>query len=148
MPMQPFMRMGDLRHKKPPPDEEEEDVTNEFRAAAQKKLRANAQQNRLRKRRKDDPDYLISNHAELAEEIGTSKTMLNRIIGPVRETTAIKLVARSVFVKSIREALALADVTQISVQAVRAEVLRIINDLPDDLYKVFAAEVARLDKRR
>lgn len=66
--------MGDSRHKKPPPDEVEEENTPEFRAAARAALTNNASANRIRGKKKGDPGYLISNQAELADEVDADRT--------------------------------------------------------------------------
>lgn len=145
--MQTFEGMGDSRHKKSPPTEQEEDVTESFRAAVTKALDLNAKQNKLREKKKGDPGYLISSHADLADAIGTSKRMVTRILGGVRETTKIKLVDRSVFVGRIREKLNLPSVTQVVVRSSRAAAVRQLDELSDDEFAVYAAELASRSKR-
>lgn len=135
--------MGDERHKRPPPDEIEEDVTPEFRREANEALKLNALNNRLRHLKKGAPNYQISNRAELADAVDTDKTMINKIIGPAKPTTKVKLVARSVFVGRIRDALQLAAVAKLSVRTDRAAVLRWIADLSDEAFKVFDDEYKR-----
>lgn len=138
--------MGDERHKKPPPPEEEEEVTDAFRLAARKALESNKRQNALRGLRKPDPGYLISNRAELAIAVGTDKTMINKIIGPAKLTTKIKLVGHSTYVGRIRSALELPSVTQITVRSGRVNVLRWIADLSDEDFAEFEDHFLR--KRR
>lgn len=142
MSMQTSVPMGDSRHKKPPPDDDEEDVTPAFRAQVLRALELNAAKNDLSEIAKGAAGYLISNRAELAEEIGTDKTMINKIIGPARETSKVSLVERSAFVGRIRKALSLPEVTKIVVKASRAEILRLIADLPDEEFAVFEQAVA------
>lgn len=74
--------MGDLRHKKSPPaNEVEEDNTPEFRAEARAALANNAIANRIRKKKKGDPGYLISNQAELADAIDADRTTIKKLLG-------------------------------------------------------------------
>ena len=147
LPMQRFDPMGDALHKRSPPSaEEEEDVTPTFRADALKALDLNAKRNKLSGLRKGEPGYLISNRPELAEEIGTDKTMINKILGAAKKETKVKLVARSAYVGRIRDALRLAPVTQITVRASRAATLRFIAELSDDDFSVFEEEVQRQSK--
>jgi hypothetical protein len=130
--------MGDPLHKKsPPPRVDEEIVTDAFRRQVNEALRLNAAKNDLGEKRKGEAGYLICNRPELAEAVGTDKTMINKIIGPVRATTKVKLVDRSAFVGAIRVALDLPAVAQISVPQARAEVLRLLADLPDKEFQVF-----------
>jgi hypothetical protein len=137
--------MSDSRHKNPPPTDEEEDVTPLFRETVREMLKTNARKNRLSGFHKNEPGYLISNHAELAEAIGTDKTMVNKIIGPVRPTTKVKLVTRSAFLARIRDALGLAPVARITVKASRLEQMLAIAELEDD---DFAALTKRLKSDR
>jgi hypothetical protein len=137
-------RMGDSRHKKPPPDAPEEDVTDEFRREVLEALDLNAQVNRLRRRRKGDPGYLISNRAELADAIpGMHKTMVNKILGGARDTTKVKLVERSAYVSKIREVLQLAPTDRITIPARRGDVMRWIAALSDEAFAVFEEEFKR-----
>lgn len=144
--------MGDSRHKNPPPVDEEEDVTDSFRESARKALELNEQRNKLGELRKGDPGYLISNRAELALEVGTDKTMINKIIGPARASSKVDLVDRSAFVGRIRQALQLPAVTKIAVKSSRIEIVRLIAELPDDEFRVFEKAVqdavARVAKRK
>jgi hypothetical protein len=142
MPMQPSDRMGDSRHKKPPPTDEEEEVTPALRAQVLRAFEINMAKNALSEIAKGEPGYLISNRADLADAIGTDKTMVNKIIGPARETSKVKLVDRSAFVGRIRKALDLPGVTKIAVKTSRAEIVRLIADLPDEEFAVFEAAVA------
>lgn len=137
MAMRRSSRMGDSRHKKAPPLDDEEDVTPAFREAVKTALDLNKQRNKLSELRKGDSGYLISNRSELAEAIGTDKTMINKIIGPARADSKVKLVDRSAFVGRIRAALQLPAVTKIAVKASRAEILRRIAELPDDEFANF-----------
>lgn len=129
--------MGDARRKKSPPDNAEEDVTDEFRRDVLAMLDLNAQLNRLRKRHKGDPGYLISNRSELADAVGTHKTMINKLVGGARETTEVKLVERSAYVSKVREVLQLAPTERITIPARRAEVLRWVSSLSDEAFAVF-----------
>lgn len=139
--------MNDARHKRPPPPDEEEDVTETFRKEVRDALDLNARQNRLRQLKKGDPGYLISNRAELAEKIGTDKTMINKIIGGVRAGTKVKLVERSAFVKRIRDALHLAAITKIAVRSERADVVRFISELPDEDFRLYFEEYRRSKRK-
>lgn len=129
--MQPSESMGDDRHKNSPPDDEEEEVTELFRAAARHALDLNKRQNALRGKRKGDAGYLTSNRAELALKIGTDKTMVNKIIGPARASTKVKLVDRSAFVGRIRRELELPPVVSIQVPSSRVQLLKRIADMPE-----------------
>jgi hypothetical protein len=139
--------MGDILHKKPPPPDEEEEVTDSFRKQVREALAINDQANRIRRLKKGDPDYQVSNRPELAEAIGTDKTMINKIIGPVKASTKVKLVERSAFVGRIRSELKLAAVTRIAVRTDRAVVVRFIAELPDEEFKVFYDEYRRRTRK-
>lgn len=135
--------MGDHLHKRPPPTDEEEDVTEQFREEVRAALEINAQSNRIRRLKWGDPGYQVENRAELAESIGTDKTMINKIIGGARPTTKVKLVERSAFLGRIRAVLKLAAVTKVAVRGDRAAVVRFIADLPEDQFRVFYDEYKR-----
>lgn len=135
--------MGDARHKKPAPDEPEEVVTDAFRKKVRDTLETNKRLNNLRGKRKGQPGYLISNRAELAEACGTDITMINKIIGPARETSKVDLVATSTFLGRIRRALDISEIS-LSVPLDRSEVLGFLAGLPDEQFKVFDEEVRRL----
>lgn len=134
---QPSGSMGDERHKKsPPPAEEEEDVTDGFRQEVREALEINKKLNRLRRLKKKDSGWLISNRAELADAIGTDITMVNKLIGPARPTSKpVKLADRSTFVHRIREVLQLAAVKAVSVKIQRADDLKFLNEVSDDEWK-------------
>jgi len=140
--------MGDATHKKPPPTDEEEGVTDAFREEVRQALDINARANRLRRHKKGDPGYLISNRAELAKAIGTDKTMVNKIIGGKREDTKVELVHRSAFVGRIRAVLQLAAVTTIKASIDRAPVYRWLDSLPDGVFEAYRQEYEREQKRR
>lgn len=111
-------------------------------------MRLNAARNKLSGLRKGEPGYLISNRPELADEIGTDKTMINKILGAAKKETKVKLVARSGFVGRIRDALGLAPVTQITVRASRAMTLKFIAELSDEDFRVFEEDVERREGER
>ena len=129
--------MGDKLHKDPPPDDEEEDVTPEFRILASRQLELNDLANRNAERKFGDPGYLISNRSELADAVDTDKTMINKIIGPKKSTTKVKLVDRSAFVGRIRKALDLPPVMSIVVPVSHAALLKRIAALPADAIAVY-----------
>lgn len=135
--------MGDARHKRPPPDDPEEDVTADFRREVIEALDINARRNRLRRLKKGDAGYLVSNRAELAVAIGTDKTMVNKIIGPKKPSNKVKLVDRSAFVARIRDALELAVPTSIAVKGDRAAALKWFNELSDEKFKIYDDEYKR-----
>ncbi len=141
--------MGDVRHKaSPPKDEDEEDVTPAFRLDARRALELNAEKNELGGIKKGQPGYLISDQADLAEAVVTSKRMISKIIGPVRPATKVKLVDRSVFVGRIRAALQLQALTEIQVKASRANTIRLIAGLSDEEFAKYEAEALRRKNRR
>lgn len=145
--MQLFEPMGDARNRTSlPPDEIEELVTDAFRREVREALDINHKHNRLRRLKKGDTGYLISNRSELADAVGTDKTMINRIIGPARETSAVNYVERSAFVGRIRNALHLAPLTQMAVRSDRASVHRVLEEMPDNAFAMVAD--ALLGKRR
>jgi hypothetical protein len=142
-------RMGDVRHKaSPPKSEDEEDVTPAFRLDARRALELNREKNELGGIKKGQPGYLIADQADLADAVGTSKRMISKIIGPVRPTTKIKLVDRSVYVGRIRAALQLQALTEIQVKASRAYTMRLIAGLSDDEFAKYEADVIHRKSRR
>jgi hypothetical protein len=145
--MQRLDSMGDARHKDSPPTGVEEDVTPAFRAQVLEILDVNGRLNRLRKLRPGDPEYRICTRPELAAAVGTDKTMINKILGPVRPTTKIKMVAESTFVRPIRNALGLPPLTSIAVREDRAQTLRDLAELPDDEFRLFEDEVRRAARK-
>ena len=135
--MEPSEDMGDDRHKRSPPDDMEEDVTEEFRALVRETLELNDRRNRLHQLSKDSPRYLISNRAELAEAVGTDKTMINKIIGPARPTTTVKLVERSAFLGRIRRALQLPAMLLVPIPENRVEFARRIAAMSDKEFAIY-----------
>jgi hypothetical protein len=136
--------MGDPRHKKPPPPSDKEEIIRDsFRQKVRDILEANEQLNRLRGKKRGQDGYLISNRAELADACGTDTTMINKIIGPARETSKVDLVDRSTFIDAIRVALGISETT-IFVPMDRVTALEFLAALPDDKFKVFDDEVKRL----
>ena len=128
--------------------DQEEDVTEPFRLQALRALVLNAESNRLRRKKKGDVGYLICNRSELAVAVGTDKKMINNILGPAKSTSKWDRVDRSTFVGRIRDVLHLAAVTQITVPVARAEVLRMLSEIPDEEFELFEAEVRRRPKVR
>lgn len=146
--------MGDQRRHAPPPEYPDEEVTDEFVDAVLAQLKANRTHNRLHNRRPGDDDYRISSHAELAEVVAPRqknfKSMLNRIIGPAKETTKAKpRVETSRYVGAIRDALGIeAPVTAVlEVRADRLVVLRAIATLTNDEFAPFEHAVAERAKK-
>lgn len=139
--------MGDAFHKKSPPDDPEEIVTEPFRAAARRQLDLNKLANKNGQHEFGDPEYLTENRSELADKVGTDKTMINKIIGPARKTTKVKLVATSAFVGRIRRELKLPSVVSLEITAtpIQAALIRRLLDLPDDAVSTIERS---LDKRK
>lgn len=117
-------------------------MTPALRAQIVRALELNMAKNALSEVAKGDPGYLVASRADLAEAIGTDKTMINKIIGPARVTSKVDLVDRSAFVGRIRKVLGLPSVTKVVVKASRAEIVRLIADLPDEEFAIFEAAVA------
>jgi hypothetical protein len=136
--------MGDARHKDRPPEAPLEPVTEDFRAAVLGQLAANRLSNATLNLKPGDVGYKICSHAELAA-VATDgdKTMLNRIIGPAKSTTKIKLVKESRFVAAIRTALGFPQpvVEMIEVPADRAATIRMVAALPEAQFETFERAV-------
>lgn len=140
--------MGDLRHKKSPPtNEAEEDNTPEFREAARAALANNAIANRIRKKRKGDPGYLISNQAELADAIDADRTTIKKLLGGARASTKAKISERSVYVGRVRRVLDLGKPEVVTVRPERLDVVRWIAELPDAAFAIFRTEYERTMRR-
>jgi hypothetical protein len=140
--------MGDSRHKKsPPPADLEEDVTEEFRREVRDVLDINKMSNKRRGLKRDDPGYLVSNQAELADVIGVDKNLVKNMLGGVRPGTKVRLIARSTYVGAIRRALQLAPVTQVSVRADRAQLVKLFADLPEAHFRFFERALAERTKQ-
>jgi hypothetical protein len=135
---------GDARHKRGGDKTGQEDVTDEFRAQVRETLARNKAKNALTGARRGDPDYLISSQAELAEATRIDPTLLGRIVGAVRPTSRVRLVARAVGLDRIRAALGLPEIVRVSVRASRAPTLEQIADLPEDEFRLLADRVAKL----
>jgi hypothetical protein len=129
--MEPYDFMGDQRHKKYPPRGATELNTQTFRDEARAVLEHNKLLNGLGGRRKGDHGYLISTHADIAEHFKMkNQRMIDRILGPVRSDSKVKLVDCSDLIKPIRELLGLRMI-EITVPADRADALRKIAALPE-----------------
>jgi hypothetical protein len=136
--------MGDERHKKSPPEGPMERVTPELVAEVRKRMVANRIHNQAHGREPGHPKYQIADHADLANvATGGDKTMVSKIIGPAKPGTKIKRVKESRYVAAIREAMGIPPpkIETIEVPADRAETLRRIARLPDDLFEAFETEV-------
>jgi hypothetical protein len=140
--------MSDERHKQtPPPDEIEEDVTNAFRKQVRDVLVVNEASNKARGLRRGDLGYLISNQAELADEIDCDKNLMRKFLGPVKGEPRDKLLNRSTYVGKIRKALGFPPLTQISVPMNRASVLKAMSEMPDALFKQLEDAIMRAHKK-
>lgn len=139
--------MGDKLHKASPPDDAEEIVIEPFRVAARRQLELNKLANENGERKFGDEGYLTENRSELADKIGTDKTMINRIIGPARDGSQVRYVETSAFVGRIRDELRLPAVVKMTITAtpLQAALIRRLLELPDDALGVIERSI---DKRK
>ena len=138
--------MSDARHKKSRDKSDQEDVTDDFRALVRETLERNKARNGLSGARKGDPDYRISNQAELAEATGIDPGLLGRIVGAVRATSKVKPVGRAKGLGEIRRVLKLPEVVRVAVRASRAPTLEQIAELPEDEFQALASRVAKIKR--
>lgn len=143
--------MPDERHRRATQDLKPEDNTEAFRREARRALELNDEWNQLQGLKRGGRGYKISSHAELADalvELGhetvTRKTVQN-ILGAVDEEREVETVERSGYIPVIRHLLEMEIVETITVKAQRVDVLQVINEMPEDEFRIFA-EAAK--KRR
>lgn len=151
--VQPCEDMGDARHKKPPPKGESEIVTDEFREDVRVLLAANKMRNKRLKLKPGADGYMPGNQAQLGKAIGTSTRMVSRIIGAAKPGSEIDLVTESVYLAPIRAVLGMTppEYETIKVLSSRASIVRLIAELPDDLFRAFeleAPQVAEVARQR
>ena len=140
--MQPFNIMGDTRHKKPPPVGRSEQNTKTFRDEVHDVLARHKTLNRLSGRKKGDKGYLLASHADLADALGTSQRMIDKILGGVRAETKVRLTEYSNYIPMIRDLLGLR-LTELAVPIDRAEVLAQIAGLSEKEFQPFREAIER-----
>lgn len=134
--------MGDVRHKKVWQRGAPELNSQTFRDEVHAVLERNKTMNRLQRRSKEHPDYLIESHADIAARFGMkNQAMIDRVLGSARGgKLAKKLVETSDLIKPIREMLGLR-LVEIAVAADRADVLLKIAGLPDKEFAVYRESI-------
>lgn len=139
--------MGDDRHKKSPPEGDLEIVTEAFRQDVRRLMLSNRLHNETHGYEPGHPKYRPADHADLANAAtGGDKMMISKIIGPAKATTKMKLVKSTRYLAAIRAAMEMEPpaIETISVPAARAETLRRLARLPDDLFEIFESRVNEL----
>lgn len=139
--------MSDARHKKSQTKAGQEDVTEEFRLLVRETLARNKARNALAGARKGDPDYLISNKAELAEATGIDPGLLGRIVGSDKPGGTPKPVARALGLPEIRAALKLPEIRNVPVRASRVAAIERLARLPEEEFQAFEAGLAKIKTR-
>lgn len=143
--MQACEDMGDARHKKSPHKGEPELNSQTFRDEAERVLRHNATLNAIAQRKRGTPGYLIATHADIAAQLGVQQRVVDRILGGARDGTELQLIAKSAYIKPIREMLGIRRI-EIAVPVERAEILSRLAELPDAEFAPFRDAVQAKSK--
>lgn len=137
--------MGDARHKRSPPQGKAKPVTELFKLQAKAAMAMNAAYNLQHELKPGQDGYRPATAADLERETGADANLLKHMFGGVRPGTKTKKIGASKYVDPIAQALGIQQTETVEIRADRADLVRWLNALPDEVFKDLQAKIRALE---